>query len=419
MSGEAELGAAEGFLDPELSAEFPGLTLRWLTVGARVGPSTRELKGRLRALSNRFRGESVVAMRTHSIPRAYRVFFRQIGLDPDVTRVPSEQVAVSRLLHGRLVPRDVIADALLIAVVETGVPVWALDADAVAAGGLGIRSSAAGERLGSGEGGPPLAAGRLVVADSRCVQAVLFGELARGHVAEPCHNAARAVRRGRRRRAPGPRRGGAVDRGRAARGRVRWLTPAHLDGVEAGNPVLSSLTREEAVMELLDQKTHAQHAPLVVAQPVVEDAERAARRSLRLQIAQLERELSDAFVTAYRMGGLDQPIGGAANQPRVLDLGELERVRDELAERLRAARVTIAERADAQEASRLLLERMLLDPARYRFIRVSREALGGPGCGAWEVRPRLGLIGMLMGWWQVKLSSGCPLAGGRGSAPRP
>jgi hypothetical protein len=32
------------------------------------------------------------------------------------------------------------------------------------------------------------------------------------------------------------------------------------------------------------------------------------------------------------------------------------------------------------------------------------------GCGVWQVRPRLGLIGMLMGWWQVKLSSGCPLA---------
>jgi hypothetical protein len=26
------------------------------------------------------------------------------------------------------------------------------------------------------------------------------------------------------------------------------------------------------------------------------------------------------------------------------------------------------------------------------------------------VRPRLGLIGMLCGWWQVKLSSGCPLS---------
>src|SRR5947209_5036871 len=172
-------------------------------------------------------------------------------------------------------------------------------------------------------------------------------------------------------------------------------------------------------MELLEQDTSARQAALGVSPPVVEDAERAARRSLRHQIAQLERELSDAFVTAFRMGGLDQPVADARLQPRLLDLGELERVRDELAERLRAARVTISERADAQAASRLLLERMLLEPAKHRFIRVTCEALGEPGCGAWEVRPRLGLIGMLMGWWQVKLSSGCPLARGRGVAPRP
>ena len=52
---------------------------------------------------------------------------------------------------------------------------------------------------------------------------------------------------------------------------------------------------------------------------------------------------------------------------------------------------------------------MLLEPGKHRFERVSCSDLGQPGCGAWEVRPRLGLIGMLMGWWQVKLSSGCPL----------
>ncbi len=58
---------------------------------------------------------------------------------------------------------------------------------------------------------------------------------------------------------------------------------------------------------------------------------------------------------------------------------------------------------------------MLLDPGAYRFVRIARSELGEQGCGAWEVRPRLGLIGMLAGWWHVKLSSGCPLAGGRGA----
>jgi hypothetical protein len=141
--------------------------------------------------------------------------------------------------------------------------------------------------------------------------------------------------------------------------------------------------------------------------------ERAGRRALRTQIARLERELSDAFVTAFPMGGLAQPLVVAAT-PQLLGLGELERVRDDLAARLRAARIQIARRADEQEAKRLTLERMLLDPGSYRFVRIARSELGEQGCGAWEVRPRLGLIGMLAGWWHVKLSSGCPLAGGRG-----
>jgi hypothetical protein len=151
---------------------------------------------------------------------------------------------------------------------------------------------------------------------------------------------------------------------------------------------------------------------------VSEAAERAARRSLRAQIARLERELSDTFVTAFTMGGLERhesPPG----QPRLLSLGELEQVRDELAERLRAARAQIAAQSDVYEANRRLLERMLLAPAEHRYRRVRLRDVGEPGCGAWEVRPRLGLIGMLAGWWHVKLSSGCPLARGRGTAPRP
>jgi hypothetical protein len=149
---------------------------------------------------------------------------------------------------------------------------------------------------------------------------------------------------------------------------------------------------------------------------VTEPDEHAARRNLRSQIARLERELSDAFVTAFPMGGLAQPVAVTAT-PRLLDLGELERVRDELTERLHAARVSIAKRADEQESKRLTLERMLLEPGSYRFVRISNRELGESGCGVWQVRPRLGLIGMLMGWWQVKLSSGCPLAWGRGLVP--
>jgi hypothetical protein len=141
------------------------------------------------------------------------------------------------------------------------------------------------------------------------------------------------------------------------------------------------------------------------------DPECAARRSLRAQIARLERDLAQAFVTAAPMGGLGPVEAPARAQARLLGLGELERVRDELAGRLSAARERISRSAEDQEAARVRLERMLLEPGRHKFMRVSAAELGEPSCAVWQSRPRLGLIGMLAGWWQVKLSSGCPLSG--------
>lgn len=133
-----------GFVDPLVAAEFPGLRLRWVTIRARPGPSPPALRAQLRDLSNRYRGAGVVMMRTKPIPQAYRAFFRQIGLDPDVRRVPSEAVAVARLIQGGFVSIDVVADACLVALIETGVPVWALDAGRVDDAGLGIRLAADG-----------------------------------------------------------------------------------------------------------------------------------------------------------------------------------------------------------------------------------------------------------------------------------
>jgi DNA/RNA-binding domain of Phe-tRNA-synthetase-like protein len=182
MSDELDLRSAEGFVQPDVKAEFPGLRLTWVTAEARVARSPPELARRLQALSNRYRGSGVVAMRTQPIPHAYRSFFRQIGLDPDVTRVPSEQAAVGRLLRGGFVSRDVLHDALLLAVLETGVPVWAIDADRVDAGGLGIRMTTAGDSFGPDSADPAeLPSGRLVVADAARIHALLFGEVTAAH----------------------------------------------------------------------------------------------------------------------------------------------------------------------------------------------------------------------------------------------
>jgi hypothetical protein len=148
---------------------------------------------------------------------------------------------------------------------------------------------------------------------------------------------------------------------------------------------------------------------LLPAAPGVAD-ERAARRALRDQVARLERQLSDAVVSGFPHVALDVRVG-ARGGPHVLGLGELEALRDDLAERVRRVRGELAERGERQAQARALLERMLADPAGHRLVRLPRAELGVPGCGAYEVRPRLGLVGMLMGWWHVKLSSGCPPAG--------
>lgn len=168
-------------MEEAIAAEFPGLRLDWLTLEGRLLKSPEAVAGRLHTLSNRYRGANVVALRAQPIPHAYRSFFRQIGLDPDVTRIPSEEAAVNRLVHGQFRSYDLVHDATLIALVETGVPVWALDADAVEASGLGIRASVQGDRFGSGEQSRPLPPGRLVVSDARNIHAILFGELAPGH----------------------------------------------------------------------------------------------------------------------------------------------------------------------------------------------------------------------------------------------
>jgi hypothetical protein len=138
---------------------------------------------------------------------------------------------------------------------------------------------------------------------------------------------------------------------------------------------------------------------------------RSARADLRRQIARLESELGDLFAENFRRKGLEWGVG-AAGGPRILGIGELERIRDALATRLRDARVEVGHRADVEEANRGLLEEMIAAPERHRWLRVSNEDIGEPGCLHWHARPRWGILGMFFGWWRIRLSSGCPLAEG-------
>lgn len=174
----------EGAVAPELAAELPGLRLRVTTIEGAAGRTPRALRRRLEDVSNRFRGANAIALRTRPVPRAYRVFFRQVGLDPDVDRTPVEQVAVERLVRGELHTGDRVSDALILAVMETGVPVVAFD-DTTLTGEIVLRAAAAGETLPAGDYAHDVARGRLVLADDRGPVAVLFGRVSENHVAGP------------------------------------------------------------------------------------------------------------------------------------------------------------------------------------------------------------------------------------------
>lgn len=139
----------------------------------------------------------------------------------------------------------------------------------------------------------------------------------------------------------------------------------------------------------------------------VEIDERAARRTLLQQVARLEDELRQLFCSAWPRSGFDFSVGGKAG-PRMLTLGELEELRDDLAGRIATTRRELAERSEREQASRELIEAMLREPARFKWVRVSNADIGESGCRHWHVRPRLGPIGVLMNWWRVVISSGCP-----------
>jgi DNA/RNA-binding domain of Phe-tRNA-synthetase-like protein len=162
----------QGWVAPHVAAEFPGLGISSIAVDGRPGPSPEPVRRRLRDLSDRFFGAHAIHLRERPIPWAYRVFYRQIGLDPDRTRTPVEQLALERLHDGAFKSKGLPEDALTIAIVETGVALRAFDGEQV--GRLCIRDAGPGEALPGRPG--ELKQGTLVIADERGPVGLLFGE---------------------------------------------------------------------------------------------------------------------------------------------------------------------------------------------------------------------------------------------------
>jgi DNA/RNA-binding domain of Phe-tRNA-synthetase-like protein len=165
-----------GWIEAELEAELPGLETHHLVVRTRGGRSPAGVRDHLRRLSDRVTGPKAVRLRLDPVPAAYRSFFRQAGADPDERRTPAEALAMRRLNDGAFLSRGRVADALTIAIAETGVALFALDADRVR-GAPGLRTARDGESL---EAVRDLAAGEIVLADESSALSSLFGEEARG-----------------------------------------------------------------------------------------------------------------------------------------------------------------------------------------------------------------------------------------------
>src|SRR5215216_4555095 len=148
--------------------------------------------------------------------------------------------------------------------------------------------------------------------------------------------------------------------------------------------------------------------------PDVATDERVGRQELRRQIARLEAQLASYPADSRKPGEPTHPL--LRPKGHVPDMAELERIRDDLIERLNRARGAAERRGDRQGRARARLEEMATDPAAHKWETIASEDLGEPGCGTWEVQPKWGPVGALMNWWRVKVSSGCPLPAPREAA---
>jgi hypothetical protein len=148
-----------GWIDHTLAAEFPDLRLRYATFDGGVEPTPPEMWNQILDLSTQFRGAPAMALPSKPAPSAYRAFFRQVGLDPDVVRNPVEAIAYDRIMRGTFRSVHRVADALTVAIVETHIALSVMDAGTLSEP-LGIR---------------PDDEGVLVLADADRTIAPLFG----------------------------------------------------------------------------------------------------------------------------------------------------------------------------------------------------------------------------------------------------
>ena len=338
-------------------------------------------------------------MRQSPIPWAYRVFFRQVGIDPDAQRTPVEAAALERLLRGRYESQNLLDDALTIALVETGVPIWAVDADRVELP-LTVRAAGGGRAARARRGG----AGAAVRAPGGRGR----GHAGRGALRRPGARARRQRANGAddavlppgRGRARHPRRGGLLDLPGSARSGVNRVVGCRAGGVFDDRVARAGPARRAALSR--HRRGRRGGRPADAARP---DRPAGARtgRGGRLRLAAGGPALDPAGD-----GRSPAALAGRARDP-ARRAGGARRHRPRGARRARRARGPRAAPARSHAGR---------SPGPQVGARHQCQ-LGQPGCTTYEVRPQLGVLGMVLGWWRVKISSGCPLPGGPRLGPRP
>lgn len=169
-----------GWIDNVVAASFPDLGLHWARSLVSFMPASRKAaKAGLRELSASHQTGRAIVRGADPTVFAHEIFFRRIGLDPyKAPRTPAQAVMADRLLRGEFKSRSLIEDAGLIALIETGVSVSAMDARGFTEA-LGIREVWPGEDMQSADGkAAPLRPGALVVAAGGPPMAAVFGRVA-------------------------------------------------------------------------------------------------------------------------------------------------------------------------------------------------------------------------------------------------
>ena len=94
------------------------------------------------------------------------------------------------------------------------------------------------------------------------------------------------------------------------------------------------------------------------------------------------------FTSAHPRQGLEWRVRSPGG-PRLLGIGELEALRDELAARLEDTRQTLRDRTRVERRNVERIEEMVAAPERFKWVRISNEDIGEPGVQALAFAPAL------------------------------